>query len=405
MGSAFVKSTLDIPGLLVPSRPVIALFSGGLDSSYLLKLLRDAGVEQTVALAVDLGDDMDKKRLRHRAERFSATLEVVDARQEFARDFVAPAIQAQSLYLGMYPISSSLSRPLMAKVAMEAARRHGAQAILHSAHPSQNSIRRINGALDLLGFDGVYGTPFENTPVTRSVKAAELAEVGITDLATRSISMDTNLWCREFESGEIDDPEQFAVPPGLYKWTQAGAATEPATIAVTFKAGLPVAVDGRRAGLVELVAELNRRAGAHRIGRYIGLEHLAGGEKVLEVREMPAAHVLLQSYAHLLAASVDAETMREKAHVDQLWVREAVEGRWFGRLRAAGQAFASAVSEAVTGTVTVQLRLGAATVTGIRAAAPLYLRNREAWEHEVAWRDGAPGTVDRVARPSAATRP
>jgi argininosuccinate synthase len=401
MRRALIRSTSDIVRRLVSSRPVVVLFSGGLDSSYLLKLLRGAGIEDIVALAVDVGDDLDQATLRHRAERLGATLEVVDARTEFARDFVAPAIQAQSYYLGMYPISSSLSRPLMAKTAMEVAERHGAQAILHSAHPSQNSIRRINTSLDLLGFDGLFGTPFEETPVSRSVEAAELAEIGIADLATRSISMDTNLWCREFESGEIDDPESFAIPPRLYKWTRADSVAEPDSVAVTFEEGRPTAIDGRVPGLRDLVAELNQRAGAHRIGRYSGLEHLAGGQKVLEVREMPAAHVLLQGYAQLLAASADAETIREKAHIDQIWVREAVEGRWFGHLRTAAQAFVSAVSAAVTGTVTMELRTGGIAVSGIRAAAPLYIRNREAWEHEVAWRDSAPLGVDSVA----ATRP
>lgn len=405
MSGAHIRSISDIGRRLVISRPVVALFSGGLDSSYLLKLLRDVGIRDIVALAVDVGDDLDEPALRSRAERLGAKLEVVDARNEFANDFVAPAIQAQACYLGMYPISSSLSRPLMAKVAMQVAARHGAQAIVHSAHPSQNTIRRINGSLGLLGFDGVFGTPFEFTPVARSVEAAELAEVGLTDLMTRSVSIDTNLWCREFESGEIDDPENFVIPPRLYKWTRAEPTAEPDTVTLQFDQGRPTMVDGRRAELTELIAELNRRGGAHRIGRFLGLEHLAGGEKVLEVREAPAASLLLQAYAHLLAASVDAETIREKAHLDQVWVREAVEGRWFGRLRTAAQEFISSVGATVTGTVSMDLRWGTATATQIRAAAPLYLRDREAWEDEIAWSDGAPRADEESrGRPPAAAR-
>lgn len=378
--------------VLDPGRPVVSLFSGGLDSSYLLKLLRDAGIRDVIALVVDVGDEGERDELAKRADRLGARLEVVDARQEFATDFVLPALQAQAYYLGLYPVSSSLSRPLMAKVAIDVAGRYDAQAILHSAHPSQNTLRRINGSLELLGFAGAFGTPYEWTPVPRPIEAAELSDHGITELADRTISLDTNLWCREFEAGSIDDPERFEVPEDLYVWTRAGRTPTRHEVAVTFERGVPTRLDGQPRDLVRLIDELNWLAGAHRLGRYYGLEHLGGGEKVLEVREMPAAHVLLTCYAHLLTATVDAETIREKAHLDQLWVREAVEGRWFGRLRIAAQQFAASVGEAVSGTVRVRLGDGLLTPVSIRADAPLYIRDREAWEY---------AAVRRLPMPSA----
>ncbi|MEV4211219.1 argininosuccinate synthase-related protein [Micromonospora sp. NPDC049662] len=377
-----VRCVDDIARVLDPSRPVVTLFSGGLDSSYLLKLLFDARIHEVVALVVNVGDEGDLEELGKRADRLGARLEVVDVQQEFASDFVLPALQAQARYLGAYPISSSLSRPLMAKVAIDIANRHKAQAILHSAHPSQNTLRRLNGSLALLGFDGVYGTPYEWTPVPRPQEAAELADHGITELADRSVSVDTNLWCREFEAGVIDDPERFRVPEELYVWTRADVGAPRRAVTITFEHGLPTHLDGVPLDLVSLVDKLNWLAGAYQVGRYWGLEHLSGGEKVLEAREMPAAHVLLTCHAHLLNATVDAETIREKAHLDQLWVREAVEGRWFGRLRLAAQQFIESIGRAISGAVTVEFSHGSTmTPLSIRAEAPLYVRDREVWEY------------------------
>lgn len=382
-----VRCIEDIKRALDPALPVVSLFSGGLDSSHLLKLLKDFGCRHAIALAVDIGDDVNTDILAARAAKLGAEFLAVNVREQFARDFVVPAIQAQAYYQGNYPVSSSLSRPLIAKVAMEIAQQRGAQAILHSAHPSQNTLRRINGSLSLLGFTGVFGTPYELTPVPRPAKAAELAQAGVTELAERTISIDSNLWCREFESGAIDDPEHFVIPDHLYKWTRAVPHPEHAAAQIRYERGVPVELDGRRLGPVELIAELNQLAGPYRLGRYIGLEHLATGEKVLEVREMPAAHILLAGYAHLLSASVDAETIREKKHLDLLWVREAVEGRWFGRLRIAAQQFILSVCDEVCGTIRVELGEGYATPVSIRSTAPLYIRDRERWERERSRRD------------------
>lgn len=398
MSQSPIRRIEDVHRVLDPTRPIVVLFSGGLDGTYLLKLLCDSGFTRVVALVVDVGGNPDPERLGRLTQRFGARLELVDARAEFARDFVAPAIRAQSRYLGMYPISSSLSRPLLARVGVAVAGRVGADAILHSAHASQNTLRRINESLRLLGFTGVFGTPFEANPVPRMTKIAELATTGL-DFADRAISVDVNLWCREFESGTIDDPERFEVPENLYEWTRSKPGGRRDLVAVDFDRGTPVGLDGKELDLVGIVDTLNRVAGAHRIGRFAGLEHIVTGAKVLEAREMPAAQVLLTGYAHLLAATVDAETMREKAHLDQVWVKEAVEGRWYGRLRFAAQRFIDSVSEDVTGTVEFLLDDGALTLRSVRADSPLYLRDRAAWERTVGNARAEGGDVDAVLAP------
>lgn len=141
-----------------------------------------------------------------------------------------------------------------------------------------------------------------------------------------------------------------------------------------------MAVDGTALALPELIAELNARVGRYGMGRYSGLEHLDHGEKVLEIREMPAAWLLLRGYRLLENAVLDAETLREKMPLEQLWVREALEGRWYGELRAAVQAFIEVCSRDITGSVRWRLSPGSAETRSIVAERPRYLRDRETWE-------------------------
>ncbi|MBD0695426.1 argininosuccinate synthase-related protein [Streptomyces sp. CBMA123] len=362
--------------------PVVTLFSGGLDSSFLLLRLKNAGFREVHALSVDLGEDETSEQKRQIADELGVRLHIVDGRQAFADEFVRAAVISQAVYLGTHPVSSTLSRPLIARFAVELARRLGASAVLHTANRSQNTMRRLNGALELLGFDGAYGSPYDLDPVSREVKSQELKEAGLAQMSERVVSGDSNLWCREFESGILDDPEQHAVPEQMFRWSARRPGAVEDGIEVRFEGGTPVAVDGVELPLVRLIGELNRRVGAFGLGRYSGLEHLGGGEKVLEIREMPAAWLLLRSYRHLETAVLSAETIREKMHLEQVWLREGLEGRWFGELRAAAQSFMDFCARPVTGSVRWRLTPGGAETRSITADRPLYLRDREAWEQE-----------------------
>ncbi|WP_432198695.1 argininosuccinate synthase-related protein [Streptomyces sp. bgisy027] len=361
-------------------RPVVTLFSGGLDSSYLLLRLVQAGASDVHAVSIDLGGDETSEEKARIAGKIGVRFHHVDARSEFAELYVRPAIAAHGVYLDTHPVSSTLSRPLIAKTVMEVAEGIGATAVLHTANRSQNSLRRINGALGLLGFRGSYGSPYDLDPVDRGQKMHELKAAGVDEMATRAVSSDSNLWCREFESGLLDDPEAHAVPEEFYRWSCLRDATASDHVEITFDAGTPVAVDGEKLKLEALIETLNTRAGAFGLGRYSGLEHLADGSKVLEIREMPAARLLLASRRHLETAVLEAETLREKIGVEQVWVREALEGRWFGELRLACQAFVDTCLKKVSGIVGWRLSAGRAETTSIIGEHPCYLRDREAWE-------------------------
>ena len=400
MSTRRIRSFEDLDAMQGHVDHVLTLFSGGLDSSYVLKELSQRKLRIT-ALWVDVGEGCRLQDLKEIADFFGADLAVVDAREMFAREAGAPAICAQAKYLGMYPVSSSLSRPILAKVAVQVARELGCDAIVHTANPSQNSLRRLNGAIDHLGYPGCYGTPYERSALTREEKIEVLRQLGLARFQARGISGDANLWCREFESGSIDNPEGFWVPPSLFEWTRAPEARpEPREIQIDFIAGIAVAVDRQPMDLVPLIAHLNCTVGAYAIGRYSGLEHLEGGEKVLEVREAPAATLLMDAYRHLETAVLDAELLREKAALEMLWTREAVEGRWFAPLRECADAFIRMASQKVTGTVRYGLRQGAMDLCAIQANRPLYLTDRDAWEKARAHDAFAP-----PARSARSTRP
>jgi argininosuccinate synthase len=380
MSTRIIRSFADLDAMQGQVDHVLTLFSGGLDSSYVLKELAQRRLRVT-ALSVDVGEGCQMQDLQEIADFFGANLKVIDAKETFAREAVAPAIRAQARYLGIYPVSSSLSRPILAKMAVKVARELGCAAIVHTANQSQNSLRRLNGAIGQLGYEGCYGTPYERSVLTRDEKIEALRKLGLTRFQARGISGDANLWCREFESGSLDNPEGFWVPPSLFEWTRQREDT-PATreLQIEFRQGHPVAVDGQAMNLVPLIAHLNETVGAFQIGRYSGLEHLAGGEKVLEVREAPAATVLMDALRQLETAVLDAELLREKAALELLWTREAVEGRWFGALRQCADAFIQHASDKVTGRVTYLLRPGAMDICSIQATHPLYLTDRDNWE-------------------------
>ena len=365
---------------------VLTLFSGGLDSTYVLHTLKDKGVKVT-ALVVDVGDGIDYVRLKSLADHYKVNLKVIDAKRDFVYEGVLPAIQGQAKYLGVYPVSSSLTRPIMAKYAVQLATELGCGAIIHTANQSQNSLRRLNGAIERMGYEGFYGTPYEFSAISRADKIKALAASGLVEFSQREVSGDSSLWCREFESGLLDNPEQFNVPEGLYYWSVFNKALQLSQnddqLAITFVQGIPYAVNNQDMPLIDLVHWINKHAGAYKIGRYSGLEHLEQGEKVLEIREAPAATVLMEAYRHLETAVHDVHLLKNKLAQEQIWCQEAVDGNWGSNLQLAAAAFIASTTHKVSGTVVFKLSHGDFCLCSITAAAPLYLTERDDWEIQV----------------------
>ena len=376
-----VRSFSDLEELCHRNDTIVTLCGGGLDSAYLLAQLSKLDVH-LIALSVDVGDDFDIEHFSCIVDKFDVDIVRLDYRKELVEEFVYPSILAGGRYLGQHPISASLSRPLIARVGVEFARSAGAKFLIHTANQSQNSLRRLNGAISDLGFEDYFGSPYEFDALTRDFKRSELQEsFGISGFANRVISTDTNLWCREFESGALDDPEGFEIDPNLYQWSVASEKAS-SDIQLGFDRGQLVSVDAQPVtDLVELISDLNARVGRYGIGRFSSLEHLEGGEKVLEVREAPAATLILEAFSQLASATVEVETLRWMRTLGDALIMEAVEGRWFRGLRKALQAFLEATARGVSGDVRFTLRNGGFELAGLKAVSPLYIRDREQWEH------------------------
>jgi len=375
-----IHSFESLNSILTTSSRLVCLYSGGLDSTYLLYRLSQLKCAKIIALTVDLGGDFKADSVRQRANFFGAQSIIQDHRTEFVYDFVLPAIAAQANYLGGHPICASLSRPLMARVAGEVAEKNSCDIIIHTSNRSQNSLRRFNGALASLGFYGNFGSPFELSSISREMKVKELQVAGIQFSDNPAYSTDVNLWGREFEYGDIDDPEQLNIPEHLYEWTKL-SADSPRNLCISFCNGIPNTLDGElKKDCLSIIYELNKIVGSYGLGRYTGLEEIKGGVKVQETREMPAAFLLFDAYRRLESACLNAECIREKMHIEQLWVRESVEGRWYEPLRHATQAFIQTIADKITGSVRYRIENHNLQFTSIKVENPLYIRHRSQYE-------------------------
>ncbi|WP_394143798.1 argininosuccinate synthase-related protein [Vibrio atypicus] len=380
-----IRSIEDVQAIANVSKHILTLFSGGLDSSYILEILKNSSAKVT-ALAVDLGDDIDESKLKLITDHYGFDLKIIDAQQEFVEHSLVSAIQAQALYLGDYPVSSSLSRPIIVKKAVELAEMLECDAIIHTANQSQNSLRRLNGAIERSGFKGFYGSPYEYSAVSREDKSQELFHSGLVGFKNRSVSGDSNLWCREFESGALDNPECFTVSESLFTWSrwQPEKQLEKNQIKIGFKQGYPVTLNDLPINLLELITFINNHVGAYEIGRFVGFDHLDQDEKVLEVREAPAATLLMKAYKLLETATLPTDVLKAKAMHNQMWTQEAVEGRFGSMMQSSSYAFIAHTAEFVSGSVLFNLTRGTALATSIVADNPRYLCDRDTWEIHVA---------------------
>ena len=331
---------------------------------------------QVVAVAVDVGqggEDMDA--VRERALACGAVeSHVVDAAEEFARDFVWPSLRANALYMDRYPLVSSLSRPLIAAHLVRIARETGAHFVAHGCTGKGNDQVRFEVSVAALAPDLAVLAPVRDSGMHRDAAIAFAAERGLpVDVTKRSpYSIDQNLWGRTAECGVLEDPWQTP-PEDVFSYAaDPTVAREPEEVTVTFADGVPTALDGRELAPVALVAELNRRAGAHGVGRIDLVEDRLVGIKSREIYECPAAVTLLVAHRDLEDLTVERDLARTKRAVDQRWGELVYDGLWFSPLKAALDAFVDSASRHVSGEVRLRLHAGSATVLGRRSTAALY---------------------------------
>jgi argininosuccinate synthase len=359
----------------MPDRVVLA-YSGGLDTSVAIGWIGAETGAEVIAVAADVGqggEDLDV--IRQRALDCGAVESVVvDAKTEFAEEFVAPAIRANALYMDRYPLVSSLSRPLIVKHMIAAARHYGATAIAHGCTGKGNDQVRFEVSAAALAPDIAVIAPVRDSGMTRDKAIAFAEERGLPiDVTKRSpYSIDQNLWGRTAECGILEDA--WVQPPeDVYDYTSDPTVQrDPDEVTISFVDGVPTAVDGRALPLVALVAELSTRAGAHGVGRIDLIEDRLVGIKSREIYECPAAITLLTAHRDLEDLTLERDVARFKRAVDQRWGELTYDGLWFSPLKRSLDAFVAEASHNVTGDVRVRLHGGTATVVGRRSDAALY---------------------------------
>jgi len=367
---------------------LVLAYSGGLDTSVAIRWLREHKGYEVVACAVDVGQaapgEMD--RIRQRALDCGAVeAVVVDARDEFADDFVAAAIRTNALYMGKYPLVSSLSRPLITRHLVRLAGETGAQAIGHGCTGKGNDQARFEVTAMAIAPDLVVEAPIREWGLSRDAAIAWAEERGIPIPVKKSspYSFDENLWGRTAECGILEDP--WASPPEeVYARSAALADTpdEPEELTLTFEQGLPVAVDGRKLELAALVAEVDRRAGAHGVGRIDMIEDRLVGIKSREIYECPGAITLLTAHRDLEDLCLEQELAQDKRSLEGRWAQLVYNGLWYTPLKRALDAFVAESQGVVEGEVRMRLFKGSASVAGRRSPLGLY-------DHDLATYDAA----------------
>jgi argininosuccinate synthase len=355
---------------------VVLAYSGGLDTSVAIGWIAAETGAEVVAVAADVGqggEDLDV--IRQRALDCGAVeAVVVDARAEYAEEYCLPALRANALYMDRYPLVSALSRPVIVKHLVEAARYHGATMVSHGCTGKGNDQVRFEVGIAALAPELRVLAPVRDSGMTRDKAIAFAEEKGLPiDVTKKSpYSIDQNLWGRAVETGFLEDIWNGPIED-VYAYTQDPSVPRAVDeVVVTFTDGAPTAIDGRAVTMLEAVQELNARAGAHGIGRLDMVEDRLVGIKSREVYECPGAIALITAHQELENVTVERDLARFKRSVDQRWAELVYDGLWFSPLKRALDEFIGVASRHVSGDIRMTLHGGRATVTGRRSEASLY---------------------------------
>jgi argininosuccinate synthase len=355
----------------------VLAYSGGLDTSALVPYMKEKFGYEIICALVDVGRMKDLESLRLRALAAGAADSVViDAQEEFVTDFAFPALKANALYEGKYPLHSALSRPLISKKMVELAHERGAKFIAHGCTAKGNDQVRIDVSIRCLDPSITVLGPAREWGMTRPELMDYLAERGIELPLTKKnpYSIDENLWGRAIECGELEDP-WAAVPADAYQFTvhPKDAPDEPVEVVVGFEAGLPVSIDGKAMGPVELVETLDRIGGAHGFGRVDMVENRLVGIKSRETYEVAGSLSLIMAHRELEDLTLTRELQHFKTGIDQRLTELIYEGLWFSPLANALRAFIDETQQYVSGDVRLRYFKGSCQPVGRRSPNSLYI--------------------------------
>jgi argininosuccinate synthase len=355
---------------------IVLAYSGGLDTSVAIPYLSDEIGAEVIAVAVDMGQGgEDLEVIRKRALDCGAVeAEVVDARVEFTSEFCMRALKANALYMDRYPLVSALSRPLIVRHLVAAARTHGATVVSHGCTGKGNDQVRFEAGIAALAPDLKVIAPARDFAWTRdkAIAFAEDRNLPIDVTKSSPYSVDQNLWGRAVETGFLEDIWN-APTEDVYAYTvnpaSAGSADE---VIVSFERGVPVAIDEQPVTPLEAVTRLGQRAGAQGVGRLDMVEDRLVGIKSREVYEAPAAIALITAHQELENVTIERDLARFKRGVEQRWSELVYDGLWYSPLKRALDGFVDDANSSVTGDIRMTLHAGRAVVTGRRSEESLY---------------------------------
>ena len=355
---------------------IVLAYSGGLDTSVAIGWLADETGAEIIAVAADVGQGgEDLEAIRKRALACGAAESVVlDLKDEFADEFCLPALQANALYMDRYPLVSALSRPVIVKHLVWAAREFGATTVAHGCTGKGNDQVRFEVGIGALAPELKVLAPVRDSGMTRD-KAIEFADANNIpiDVSKKSpYSIDQNVWGRACETGFLEDIWNGPIED-VYGYSQDPAESRRADeVIISFDHGRPTAIDGQPVTVLQAIEQLNRRAGAHGVGRIDMVEDRLVGIKSREVYEAPGATALINAHLELENVTVERDLARFKRTVDQRWGELVYDGLWFSPLKRSLDAFIAESQHHVTGDIRMTLQGGRAVVTGRRSPESLY---------------------------------
>jgi argininosuccinate synthase len=356
---------------------IILGYSGGLYTSAVISWLVEQGNAEVIAVTLDVGQGRELADIRERALTLGAVrAHVIDAREEFVRDFILPALQAGALYEQQYPLATALSGALVARRLAELAHMEGAGIVAHGGAGTGNDQVRLETSLRALAPALRVLAPARTWGMSREDVIAYARSRQIPLPATTSYRIDTNLWGRSIAAGGLDDP-WHEPPDDVYTLTRApqDCPDEPAYVEVEFAEGVPVRVNGIEMSLLEVIESLETIAGAHGVGRIDMIENPLAGVQSRELYEAPSAVVLHTVHREIEKLVMPRELDRLTHDLGRHYADLVYNGLWFSQTREAVDAFVAAVQKRVTGTVRLKLFKGGCHVVGRKSPHALHERS------------------------------
>jgi len=380
------------------SDKVVLAYSGGLDTSVAIKWLEERYSSKVVTLTVDIGNVPDLEAIRQKALKVGAIKAlVVDAKETFVESFVLPALQADAVYEGQYPLATALGRPLIARLLVETAKKEKATVVAHGCTGKGNDQVRIDVSVAALAPELKVIAPAQAWNMTReqTIEYAQVHNIPVPITKASPYSIDQNLWGRSIECGVLEhawnEPSE-----DVFLWTKSPEKTpaQPVYLEIDFDHGIPVSLDGEKLEPVTLVQRVHDLAGQYGIGRIDHIENRLVGIKSREVYEAPAAVVLLKAHQALEDLVLAKEQLRFKAKVAAEYADLIYNGLWFTGMRRDLAAYVKSTQRYVTGTIRVKLFKGNCQIVGRKSPYSLYDYTLATYDkHDAFDRNASPGFV------------